>query len=81
MINSDWAKTEKMVDSFFKGSLWEKLGYEDKICPTCKAHIYDGICLNGCHLSKGTQQRFNTMMKEAAEKVATLDNASALPEA
>lgn len=40
-----------------------KLGYEEATCPTCKAHVRDGICLNICHLSKSAQERFVALMR------------------
>lgn len=50
----------------FEGSIWQKLGYEKTLCPTCGAHTHDGICLNTCHLPKLMQERFAAMMREAA---------------
>lgn len=32
-------------------------------CPTCKALIKDGICLNACHLSAAAQSRFHQFMR------------------
>ena len=57
-----------MIDEDFKGSIWEKLGYDAELCPKCKAHYRNGICLNGCHLPKKTLQKFNSIMKKIAEE-------------
>ena len=51
-LNRDWYATEKETDPNFEGSIWQKLGYEDKLCPDCGAHLHHGICLNACHLSQ-----------------------------
>lgn len=46
-----------------KCGIWQTLGYEPRTCPTCTAHIMDGICLNACHLSPATQARFAQAMR------------------
>jgi len=58
------------TDPNFSGSIFEQLGYSAELCSRCLAHLYtDGICLNGCHLSRATLERFNKLMKEASEVV------------
>lgn len=35
----------------------------DEFCPTCGAHLAaSGICLNACHLSKESRERFTALM-------------------
>lgn len=67
MFDPEWMSAEKEIDPDFEGSLFQKLGYEARLCPTCKAHLYDGICLNTCHLSKVSQKRFASLFNHAAQ--------------
>ncbi len=60
IFDAEWHRAEKKVDPNFAGSLWEYLGYDDKLCPTCRAHLFTGICLNACHLSATSRKRFNS---------------------
>jgi hypothetical protein len=66
---ADWNSLEKKVDPNFDGSLWQKLGYEARLCPVCGAHLHEGICLNACHLSTSARERFVSLMREAAIRV------------
>lgn len=65
MTRTEWMAAEKKVDEDFTGSLWEQLGYENKLCPTCGAHLHGGICLNACHLGDAGQDRFAKHMSDA----------------
>lgn len=67
-MDAEWEKAEKAVDPNFKGSIFEQMGFEDKLCPTCKAHLKSGICLNACHLGKSAQERFAALMKASSGK-------------
>ncbi len=62
-INQDWLKAEKEIDEEFKGSVFEEIGMDKQLCPTCGAHlkVIDGdlICLNACHLVKQSQSKFH----------------------
>lgn len=46
-----------------KCRLWDDLGYDATKCPTCGAHVREGICLNTCHLSRRMQQKFADAMR------------------
>jgi len=65
-------KDEAKKDPKFKGSMWEKLGLSEYLCPECSAHLKetgsDLICLNACHLPKHWQKRMGNMMKQVVEK-------------
>lgn len=58
-LDPDWAKAEKREDPSFSGSIYEKVGLSNLICPTCGSHLsQDGsICLNGCHLIKSSRDK------------------------
>ena len=60
-------KSEAKKDSTFKGSIFEKLGLSEYLCPECDAHLKESesdlICLNACHLPKHMQKRMSEMMK------------------
>jgi hypothetical protein len=68
MLNKDWHAAEKKEDPDFEDSLWELLGYDNLLCPTCNAHLHGGICLNACHLSSESRARFATIMTEVADE-------------
>lgn len=53
--------------------IWKDLGYEAKVCPTCGAHIRNGICLNTCHLSRASQERFAALMAASAKRAGGAD--------
>jgi hypothetical protein len=45
-----------------------------ELCPICKAHLYhSGICLNACHLSKSSRERFFKMMGEIAKTTKEME--------
>lgn len=60
--NQEWLDAEKMVDPDFEGSIFQQLGFDKEMCPTCKAHLRNGICLNGCHLTSDVLTKFNDML-------------------
>ena len=68
MYNKEWMEAEKKVDPNFEGSIWEKLGHENRLCPTCEAHLYKGICLNACHLAPDTKKRFEESLHKFVSK-------------
>lgn len=68
VLNLEWQKAEKKTDPDFEGSIFQELGYDAELCPTCGAHLHGGICLNTCHLSDETRQRFNVLMAVVAGK-------------
>jgi len=57
-----------LKDKNFKGSIFEKLGFDADLCPVCGAHLRNGICLNGCHLNPSAKERFHKLMEKVAEK-------------
>ena len=65
-------KNEAKKDPDFKGSIFEKLGLSEYICPECTAHLKKSgsqlICLNACHLPKHWQKRLSDGMKSMMEK-------------
>jgi len=64
--------SEAKKDPKFKGSLFEKLGLSEYLCPECGAHLKEAasdlICLNACHLPKHWQKRLSDNLKAAAEE-------------
>jgi len=64
MFDQAWMKAEKKTDPKFQGSIWERLGFDDKICPVCDAHLKDGICLNACHLNATSRRNFYALGKK-----------------
>lgn len=70
VLDTDWHATEKKTDPDFAGSIWEEMGYEDKLCPTCEAHLHGGICLNACHLSRQSRERLADLMQAASRRSA-----------
>ena len=42
---------------------WALVGGDKSTCPRCKAHTRSGICLNACHLSKASQERFARLLR------------------
>ena len=56
------------VDENFEGSIFEKLGFSKYLCTTCKSHLREGICLNGCHLPESFRERFHKMVEEVINK-------------
>jgi len=52
----------KMSDK--KSDLFEKLGFDKELCPKCKAHLRNKICLNGCQLSPEGQERLRRMSED-----------------
>ena len=67
-INQEWKSAEKKTDPNFTGSIFEQLGFDAELCPTCNAHLKSGICLNACHLSDNSQKVFNTLASLIATK-------------
>ena len=63
VFDTNWLRAEKKVDPNFEGSIFQKLGFEDKLCPTCGANLRNGICLNACHLSEAARKRFANLAK------------------
>lgn len=65
-------KSEAIKDPNFKGSIFEKLGLSEYLCPECGAHLKetpsDLICLNSCHLPKHWQKRFNSLINLVVAK-------------
>lgn len=63
IYNEKWMNTVKEVDPDFRGSIHQKLGLTDILCPTCGAHckLSNGelICLNACHLLPDEQEIFH----------------------
>jgi len=68
MINKQWFDAKKKIDPDFAGSLFEEIGFDKELCPTCDSHLKDKICLNACHLSKETQEKFNKFLIESNDK-------------
>lgn len=60
--DAQWVAAEKKIDPDFEGSLEQKLGFDNLLCPTCGAHLKDNICLNACHLSAESRKRFSQIM-------------------
>ena len=67
MIDQNWLNTTKEQDPNFAGSIHEKLGFDNAICPTCGTHLRNGICLNACHLTPRSRQRFSEAIRKATE--------------
>lgn len=63
MIDPIWLNATKERDPDFAGSIWEEMGYDNALCPTCEAHLHNGICLNACHLTPGSQRAFSEIMQ------------------
>lgn len=66
-------------DPDFNGSIWDKMElYSDLLCPICEAHVTKtGICLNACHLSPASRDRFNKLVVSAAESSRAKENTDA----
>lgn len=75
MIDPNWLSATKKQDPEFAGSIHEELGFDNALCPTCGAHLRNGICLNACHLIPKSQRRFSNIMKEATRKIAETHHA------
>jgi hypothetical protein len=46
--------------------------YSMDFCPVCDAHLSaSGICLNACHLSKASRDRFNSVLGKSSERKVT----------
>lgn len=67
MIDPNWLNTTKKQDPDFAGSIWEKMEYDNALCPVCGAHLRHGICLNACHLNPEGRRRFSGAFKKAVE--------------
>lgn len=67
MIDSNWLNTTKEQDPEFIGSIWEEMGWDNALCPTCNAHLWKGICLNACHLTPGGRRRFSKAIQRVSE--------------
>jgi len=70
MLDIEWQETEKRIDPDFVGSIWEEMGWDAELCPACDAHLRSGICLNACHLSKASQERFAVIMRATADRIS-----------
>jgi len=68
IYDQEWMKAEKKIDPDFIGSLYETLGFEATMCPTCGSHLHQGICLNACHLAKVARQKFADLMSGVESK-------------
>ena len=64
MTRNEWTKSPKKKDPKFKGSIFEKLGHQNKLCPNCDAHLWENICLNACHLGDDGARRFSEHFRE-----------------
>lgn len=69
MLNDEWYAAEKAIDPDFEGSISEKFGFDAELCPTCNANLHGGICLNACHLSKKSRQRFSELMAGSSKNL------------
>lgn len=72
-ISLEWLAADKAIDPDFVGSIWEEMGYDDKLCPACGAHLHNGICLNACHLTKRSREKFGQLMKQMMEERSDSD--------
>ena len=76
-LNMTWYNTIKKKDPDFEGSLFQRLGFCDLLCPDCGAHLKPvtgtggPICLNACHLTPETQERMNSLMGRVRGKDGT----------
>lgn len=53
-------------DANHKGSIHDKIGLSEWICPHCNAHLsHKLICLNACHLTAAGLRRFEQEMRTA----------------
>ena len=59
----------ELIDNNYKGSIWERLGFDVNLCPHCKTHLYEGICLNACQLSVGAYRIMQAGLEEAQGKI------------
>jgi len=69
LYNKKWMAAEKKVDEDFEGSLWQRMGYEARLCPFCNAHLHRGICLNACHLNVKLEKKLNNTMVEVVDAI------------
>ena len=68
MTKAEWQASNKKRDPKFKGSIFEALGYQGRLCPNCQAHLRKGICLNACHLGDGDKISFAAEMQKAVKR-------------
>ena len=73
MLDENWLKTKKKIDRKFKGSIHDQMGFEKYLCPRCKTHLWKGICLNACHLTQSSRQRFASLINGATQQITALD--------
>ena len=67
-IDPNWLHATKEQDPDFTGSRWEKMGYDNALCPVCGTHLRDGICLNAYHLRLVSRKQFSKIMQCLAKK-------------
>jgi len=55
-----------------EAELMERIGFEKDCCPKCGANLFNGVCLNACHLSKSSVERFSRLLA----KLTNVENVS-----
>lgn len=62
-------------------TLFDEVGFSKEKCSKCGAHLFptEGgklICLNACHLSEGSKQRFHSLMRavSAEQKAVAIED-------
>jgi hypothetical protein len=55
-------------DPDFKGSIFESMGFDKRVCGRCGAHLKNGICLNACHLPLLTRLAFQGRLSSSTRK-------------
>lgn len=65
-ISKEWLLAPKEKNPDFEGSIWQKMGHDNALCPTCKAHLRSGICLNACHLAPSALAKFQKLAAAVA---------------
>lgn len=79
VFDAAWLAAPKEKDPNWLGSQWELLGYSEFLCPTCKAHLKDDICLNACHLTANARAAMNGLQlfaRQVAQQIPVTDLAA-----
>jgi hypothetical protein len=77
ILNPKWKAAPKKVDPSFEGSLFQKLGLSNLLCPTCGAHLSgegeEAICLNACHLIPEGKETFHQLWLKMTQGTIDLE--------
>lgn len=60
---------DELIDRNFEGSIFQTLGFDKELCPSCRSHLLGGVCLNACQLTVAQYRAMQQGLREAQAKL------------